>query len=264
MPKLLRYSVLLGAPVFVGALNLGHPIISTGGVYQTVSPRIAWWLTLHVLNLAGFALVGLAAYLLLQEERGMAATISRVALALFLPFYIGFDALIGLGTGTLVQYASSLPPDQLPEAKLAIEALWTSSLGTILATTGSIAWSISMFSAAIALTDRSRRLVVLILSLLAFALLGWGVSTASAGTWLWWLAVTVTGLAVFSVAHPRLPAALFVLAGMLFGSTHVVPFGPLGMACFAGGVLWLELVVRRSRVSAAQHEVRQAEVVEQR
>jgi hypothetical protein len=262
MPKLFRYIILFGGPLFVGAINLGHPIVSSGGVYQTVSPYVTWWLILHVLNLVGFALAGLAAYLILREERGLAATIGRIALAVFIPLYLGFDALIGLGTGTLVQYASQLPPDQLPEAKLAIEALWTSSLGTILATLGSSAWGISMFATAIALTERSRRPVVIVLSVLAFGLVGWGVATASSGTLLWWLAVAVAGLAVFSVARPRVPAALFVLAGILFGTTHVVPFGPLGMLCFAGGILWLELVERKTQRPAAQQETRHAEVVE--
>jgi hypothetical protein len=259
MPKLLRYVILFGGPVFVGAFNLAHPIVSSSvGVYQSVSPHVEWWIILHVLNLAGFALLGLAAYVLFLEERGVAATISRVALVIFIPFYIGFDALIGLGTGTLVQYASHLPPDQLPEARLAIESVWASSLGMVLATIGSIAWGISMLSAAIALTDQSRRRVVTVLAVLAFGLVGWGVSTSSAGTPLWWIALTVAGLAVFSVGRPRLPATFLVLAGMLFGTTHVVPIGPLGMACFAVGAAWLEWAVRRTYVPVEQREVQGA------
>src|SRR6266851_1278298 len=219
MSKLFRYASLFGGPVFVGAINLAHPIVSSSaGVYQSVSPHVEWWIILHVLNLAGFALLGLAAYVLLQEEQGLAATISRVALAIFIPFYIGFDALIGLGTGTLVQYASHLPADQLPGARLAVEAVWTSGLGAILAAIGSSAWVISMLSAAIA----------------------------------------VAGLAVFSVSRPRLPVALLVLAGMLFGTRHVVPTGPLGMACFVVGVAWLEWVVRKTRVPVEHREVQGA------
>ena len=133
MSKILRYVGLFGGPVLVGAINLAHPIVSSSaGVYQTVSPHVEWWIILHVLNLVGFALLALAAYVLLQREQGLAATISRVALAIFIPFYLGFDALIGVGTGTLVQYASHLPSDQLPAAKLAVEAVWASSLGTVL------------------------------------------------------------------------------------------------------------------------------------
>jgi hypothetical protein len=31
---------------------------------------------------------------------------------------------------------------------------------------------------------------------------------------------------------------LLALAGMLFGTTHVVPLGPLGMACLIMAVAW--------------------------
>ncbi len=259
MSKLFRYASLFGGPVFVGAINLAHPIVSSSaGVYQSVSPHVEWWIILHVLNLAGFALLGLAAYVLLQEEQGLAATISRVALAIFIPFYIGFDALIGLGTGTLVQYASHLPADQLPGARLAVEAVWTSGLGAILAAIGSSAWVISMLSAAIALTEPGRRRGVTVLAVLAFGLVGWGIATSSVGTALWWIAFAVAGLAVFSVSRPRLPVALLVLAGMLFGTRHVVPTGPLGMACFVVGVAWLEWVVRKTRVPVEHREVQGA------
>jgi hypothetical protein len=65
----------------------------------------------------------------------------------------------------------------------------------------------------------------------------------------------VAGLAVFSVSRPRLPVALLVLAGMLFGTRHAVPFGPLGMACFVMGVAWLEWVVRKTRVPVEHRKV---------
>src|SRR5215471_3513232 len=57
------------------------------------------------------------------------------------------------------------------------------------------------------------------------------------------------GLAAFAVAG--LPVALLVLAGMLFGTRHAVPTGPLGMACFVVGVAWLEWIVRKTRGFAA-------------
>jgi len=263
MPKLLQYAILFGVPIFVGAINLAHPVISPSvGVYQTVLPQVEWWIILHVLNLVGFALLGLAVYVLIRDERGIAATVSRMALVVFIPFYVGFDALIGLGTGTLVQYAGHLPPNQLAAAKLAIDAVWTSGLGTVLASIGSIAWVISVFAAAIALTEPGRRRAATAVAVLAFGLVGWGVSTSSVGMLLWWVAIIAAFLAVLSLGRPRMPAALFVLAGMLFGTTHVVPIGPLGMVCLAAGAAWLEFAARRVETPAEKRMV-QAEVAEQ-
>ncbi len=256
MPKLLRYAILFGVPAFVGTINLAHPVISpSADVYQTVLPQVQWWIILHVLNLVGFALLGLTIYMLIRDERGIAATVSRMALVVFIPFYVGFDALIGLGTGTLVQYASHLPPNQLVEAKLAIDAVWTSSLGTVLTAIGSIAWGISVFAAAIALTEPGRRRAVTVVAVIAFGLVGWGVSTSNVGTLLWWVAIGAAFLAIVSLGRPRLPAALLVPAGMLFGTTHVVPIGPLAMACLVAGAAWLEFAAHRVEASAEKRMV---------
>ena len=45
----------------------------------------------RILNVAGFALLGLAAYLLVKDEQGIAASVSKVGLAIFVPVYVGFD-----------------------------------------------------------------------------------------------------------------------------------------------------------------------------
>jgi hypothetical protein len=240
MPKILRYAIMIGAPLFVGVVNLAHPIVmATPSVYHAVLHNLDWWILLHVLNLAGFALLGLAVYLLMQHERGVAAALSKVAIAVFVPFYVGFDALIGIGTGVLVQYASTRPADQLAVIEPAINAYWTSGMATMLATVGSIAWGISMATAAIAIAEPSRRPAVTALAVIPSAVVGWGVATNSAGTPLWWGAVAVTGLAIFGLSR-RFPAMLLALAGMLFGTTHVVPLGPMGMACLVVAVAWLQ------------------------
>src|SRR5690348_10218245 len=138
MPKTLRALVVIGAPLFVGLINLTHPrVVATASVYHAVVHHLDWWITLHLLNLVGFELLALAVYLLLRPARGPATTISRVAIAVFLPFYVGFDALIGIGTGVLVQYASAQPPDQLAVLESAINAYWTSGPATVLAALGS-------------------------------------------------------------------------------------------------------------------------------
>ena len=65
-----------------------------------------------MLNLAGVPLVGLAAYLLTQGIGSLAAILSRIAVAACIPIYVAFDALAGIGTGTLVELANRLAPNQ--------------------------------------------------------------------------------------------------------------------------------------------------------
>jgi hypothetical protein len=61
MPNLLRQFLLLFPPLAVGALNLTHPIVHLS-IYSGILHHLNWWIGLHLLNLFGFPLVGLAAY----------------------------------------------------------------------------------------------------------------------------------------------------------------------------------------------------------
>jgi len=106
-----RRTLLFAPPALLSIVNFRHPIL-TAPIYRSVSPHLPWWSTLHLLNLGLFALLGLAVYLLLDRVHNAAATLSRVALAVFIPLYCAFDALAGLGTGLLAQLASRLPSDQ--------------------------------------------------------------------------------------------------------------------------------------------------------
>jgi hypothetical protein len=182
----------------------------------------------------------------LRDEQGLAATVSKGAIAAFIPLYAAFDAMVGLGTGTLVQYSSSLPPERLAVVQPVIEAYWSSGTANALATIGSAAWGIGMLAAAVAMTPQGRRLAVTAVAVIAFALVGWGVASGNSGTLLWWVAVAILGLAVLVLSRLHPPAALLTLAAMLFGTTHVIPYGPLGAACFLAAALWLQLSTRRT------------------
>jgi hypothetical protein len=241
MPKQLRLSLIIGAPLLASLLNLSHPVyLRMTGVYQGLHHHADWFVTLHVINLVLFALVGLAAYLLLQGQRGLAATIGRLALMVYVPFYSGFDALVGVGTGTLIRDASSLPASHLAIVEPLIDAYWSDGIAYALAATGSIAWSIAMLSASVTFTERARRRWAAPGAAIAFAVMGVAINVLGVGTMGWWLCAAGTGLLLFVLARPRLPAALLALSGALFGSTHVPPIGPLGLACFLIAALLCE------------------------
>src|SRR5882672_8583599 len=242
MPKIVRNVIVLGAPLVVGVVNAFHPVhMQMTGAYQALAPHMPWWLVLHLINLVGFALLGLAAFLLVNEQAGLAATLSRVCIAVYVPFYVGLDTLAGIGTGMLIQHGQTLMGDQLRPVEKAIDVLWAGRITYAFGAIGSIAWSIAMFCAAVALTDRSRRVAVAVLGCVAFAVIGWGFATSSFGTLQWWIAVATIGALGFAVGRPRGPSALLILSGVLFGTLHVPLFGPLGMLCFLAAAVWLEL-----------------------
>lgn len=250
MSKATRQFILFGGPMFVGTLNLLHPVhFLPTGIYEGIHKVVEWWIVLHVLNLFGFALLGLAAYLLVKDQQGTAARLATITLAIFVPTYAGFDSIIGIGTGVLVQYANGVPLDQLKILDPAINAFWTNNVATLLAIVGSMTWGLSMSLIAVSFTDQKRRPFVLILGLVGGAITGWGYSASTFGTLPWWIVVGLVGIVSLIVARFSLPVALLIISGILFGTTHVVPYGPLGMLCFVLAVALLEFAPQKVRIT---------------
>jgi hypothetical protein len=242
MSKNIRRLILFGVPIFVGVANWFHPIhFGPTNVYQDIQPAVSWWITLHVLNLFGFALLGWAAYLLIKDEQGVAPLVAKVALAIFIPTYIGFDSLIGIGTGTLIQYAKTLLLQDLTILEPAINAFWVGNIAIMLAIAGSVSWSVAMFATAVNFTKLKSRPGLIAVSLAAGAFTGWGYSSSAFGSLPWWVGVVLIGLITFIVGGNSFRNSMLVLSGILFGTTHVVPYGPLGMVCFLVAAILLEV-----------------------
>src|SRR6266496_2472620 len=215
MSKELRRLILFSAPLFVGILNIFHPVhFEPTGIYEDIHNVVGWWIILHILNLFGFALLGLAAYLLIKEQQGKAATIAKIAIAILDPM---------------------------------INAFWTNNVAAMLATLGSVSWGFGMSLSAVSFTE-TRKPAILILGLIAGAIKGWGYSSSMLGTLPWWIAVIIIGAICFLTARPGLPAAMLILSGVLFGTTHVVPYGPLGMACFVIAASLFEFAPRKAEM----------------
>jgi len=240
----LRRSIVFGGPSLVGLVNLAHPLIRPP-IFRAVTQHLPWWTTLHLLNLLLFPILGLAAYLLIKDVQGIAALLSKIAIVIFIPVYVAFDALAGVGTGILVGQGRAFSPANLPAIESLIDSYWTSPVISLIAATGSIAWVIAMLSASVAFADVTRRRFAAICALLVFVVGGWAqvyIFLPSVGgpiPLLWWLITFCEALAVFLVANPRIPATFLTLAALLFGASHVTPTGPIGMLCFLIAAIYL-------------------------
>jgi hypothetical protein len=69
------------------------------------------WIWIHVVLLGALALLAHAIRILLADADGHAASVARGLLPIALVTYAAFDALVGLGTGVLVERAETLGPD---------------------------------------------------------------------------------------------------------------------------------------------------------
>lgn len=101
--RLLRWLVLLGAPLSLGLLGLWHP----AHVFfddMSHSHQGEWWLILHILQMPLFALVATSIWLLLNKTDNLWAYFSRIALWIFAVSYTAFDTIAGIATGVLFRY----------------------------------------------------------------------------------------------------------------------------------------------------------------
>ncbi|MDQ6604850.1 MAG: hypothetical protein M3Z19_19175 [Chloroflexota bacterium] len=226
-------SVILGAPLAVGIADLTHPTFTKEvGIYHGVLAHLNWWIILHLVQIPLFALLGLAAYFLLDGIAGPAARVSRCALAVFLVVYPAFDTLIGVGTGILVKNAMHLPVSDQATIAQAIDAYWRSPIAFIIAVTGADAWNIGVLFAALALARPRWGRSPVVFAMFVALLVAVSRSALGYGTPAWWAAILVASTAFAIITQPSLAVGLLAFASFLFAADHAPPLGPLGMLCF--------------------------------
>ena len=148
---ILRRVVLLGTPLVVAVdVVFLHPVLN-GDVRTELFPVAGLWLTLHVVQLVLFGLMGVAAYLLLDGLSGIFAVIGRLAIAVFVVFYNAGDAVAGISTGILARGAVDLPAGEQVAVAQAIAKLFADPTKQLIFTIGTYAWSVGLLAAAVAL-----------------------------------------------------------------------------------------------------------------
>jgi hypothetical protein len=152
----LRRVLLVVPPLVLAVVLWWHP---AGGddaneVYEGIRHDVGAWMLVHTVFLIFIPLIGLAAYLLVSGLEGRAATVSRVALLLFLVFYTAYEVTVGVGTGILADYANGLPADEQAVVADAIQDYNRSGLvgdpASFSLVVGFFGWVVAMFAAAIA------------------------------------------------------------------------------------------------------------------
>lgn len=148
---ILRRSIMLGTPLVVAAdITFLHPVLN-GDIRTELFPVANLWLTLHVVQLVLFGLMGVAAYLLFDGLSGIFAVIGRLAIAVFVVFYNAGDAVAGIATGILARGAADLSDREQAAIAWAISRLFADPTKQLIFAIGSYAWSVGLLAAAAAL-----------------------------------------------------------------------------------------------------------------
>jgi hypothetical protein len=120
------------------------------------------WIFVHYAQLVLTPFFAYALWRLLDGIRSLAATVSRVALAVWMIFFSAYDAIAGVATGLLARHADSLSGSEQTAVNSAVDWLLNDGLlpgGAIwLPAMATIAWPTTVIAAAIALHQAGARL----------------------------------------------------------------------------------------------------------
>ena len=150
---------LIGVPLAWAVLLLFHPTGEGEAItYADLSDKLTPWLVVHLGMLVFIPLMGVAVYLLLRGVEGAAAQVSRVALVLFVLVYGAWEALVGIGSGILVNEINGLPEGERATAAGLVEDYNDNVLIRafgVLGSIGSLAFITAMIAAGVALRSHA-------------------------------------------------------------------------------------------------------------
>jgi hypothetical protein len=161
------WAIALAAPLLWMVVALLHP----------AEPQDSGrWVFVHYAQLVLTPFLAFAVWNLLDGIRSTAATISRIALAVWMVFFSAYDATAGLATGLLARHADSLSGAEQTAVNSAADWLLNDGLlpgGAIwLAAVPTIAWPTTVIAAAVALHQAGARLAVAVCLVLSSLFLG--------------------------------------------------------------------------------------------
>jgi hypothetical protein len=154
-----RTAVLLGSPLLMAVSSLihPHPPFSRPGMLDFLRPRLSLWMGVHLVQLFLVFLLGLTLWFLTEGLAGRAASLSRLATALFLVFYAAFDSVVGIGTGLLAQVVDAERAIDPTVGAGIVDGYWLARLEAPtgpLILLGCLAWLGAATAAALALRTR--------------------------------------------------------------------------------------------------------------
>jgi hypothetical protein len=171
-------ALVVAVPVAWAVLLLFHPTGDGEDFYPIVRDQVSAWMVVHVGTLVFVPLLAGVVYLLLRGVAGVAAQLSRSALAVFAVVYTAWEVLVGLGTGILVDQVNGLPAAQRATGARLVEEFTDSAFIRAFELIGAFAWLIAVVAAGVALfrrADAGRSVAVVLLLVISATPIVWHV-----------------------------------------------------------------------------------------
>lgn len=144
---------VLGVPLAWGAVLLFHPTGDGDRFYPIVREQVTPWLVVHLATMVFVPLMAVVLVILLRGVNGRAARVSRLAIPVFAVFYTAWEAVLGIGTGVLVDVVNETSVADRASGAALVEDYAGSDVVRALEYTGNLAWLVAVVAAAIALRN---------------------------------------------------------------------------------------------------------------
>jgi hypothetical protein len=108
-----RTLLVVGAPLAWIPVAFLHPAADPESVYEDLAAAADRWLYVHLAQLVLTLWFGVALWITVAGRRGPAATLTRVAVPIYLVSFAAFDTVAGIATGLVVRHAQTLPAAQI-------------------------------------------------------------------------------------------------------------------------------------------------------
>ena len=202
----LRRSILIGTPLLTLLLLLFHPRPDPASMgltepldgmdlYVLLAPVADHFLVVHGLFAPLLGLLGLSVYLLLDGQRGAAATLSRVSAFVFVVTYLIYETLAGTAAALLVRGTAGLPVESQAVLGEAVRRIYTDpifgDLPSVVSSAAWLSWLLAVALAAVALRRSGRPLGPCLLLGLSFIFISHASMLGSLGMLLFLLAAVM-------------------------------------------------------------------------
>ena len=258
LPRVPRQIVLFGTPALLVLVELTHPT-------QPTQANASWWVAIHVIQLPLFGLFALALLLALDGVRGLAATLSRVGVGIFVVYYTFLDSTAGIAAGIWLEGERGLSGVPLAGAEHVLAGFWSDPARQTLVGVGYAGLLVAMLGACIALSGARDVRLPLGLLLLGSLLdiVAWGIDVPVIGPLRLLgpvLGALGAALALYWAGAPHsrsasarwlliLPLALVVASPLLIALFTDDPYEAIGLTVGALGVAAAVALAARPRVA---------------
>jgi hypothetical protein len=118
-----RRAAFVGIPAIWIVVALIHPVANVGSIYEDLSDDVNVWIGVHLAQLVLAAGLGSILWVAVRGHRGTSATLTRIAVPVYLVFFAAFDAVTGIASGLALHHASSLSGAEQAGAASTVEYL---------------------------------------------------------------------------------------------------------------------------------------------